>query len=101
MLYEDVKKMDKILFSSDKDYWETPKELFNKLNKEFNFTLDPCANDQNHKCDKYFTKDIDGLKQDWQGETVFCNPPYGRKETGKWVKKCFNESKKKIQPLLC
>lgn len=86
--------MDKILFSSDKDYWETPKKLFNKLNKEFNFTLDPCANDQNHKCDKYFTKEIDGLKQDWQGETVFCNPPYGRKETGKWVEKCFNEAKK-------
>lgn len=28
------------------------------------------------------------------GETVFCNPPYGRKETGIWVKKCYEESLK-------
>ena len=27
---------------------------------------------------KYYTVKEDGLKQDWQGETVFCNPPYGR-----------------------
>ena len=27
------------------------------------------------------------------GERVFCNPPYGR-ELPKWVKKCFEESKR-------
>ena len=32
----------------------------------------------------------DGLQQDWSGEVVFCNPPYGRK-VGKWVQKCFQE----------
>lgn len=32
------------------------------------------------------------MLQDWSGETVFCNPPYGRKVTGEWVKKCFDES---------
>lgn len=83
-----------ILFSSDKDYWETPKKLFDELNKEFKFTLDPCASDTNHKCLKYYTKKDDGLSKDWGGEIVFCNPPYGRKETGKWVEKCFNEAKK-------
>lgn len=41
---------------------------------------------------KYFTKEQNGLLQDWTGETVFCNPPYGRKETGEWVKKCAEES---------
>lgn len=27
------------------------------------------------------------------GARVFCNPPYGR-EIGKWVKKCYEESRK-------
>lgn len=68
--------------------------FFDKLNEEFHFTLDPCADEFNHKCEKYFTKEDDGLIQDWQGETVFCNPPYGNKETGLWTKKCYEESLK-------
>lgn len=44
------------MFSSDKDYWETPQSLFDELNAEFNFTLDAAANDANHKCERYFTK---------------------------------------------
>lgn len=78
--------------TSNKDDWETPQALFEKLNKKYNFTLDPCANDLNHKCDKYYTVKEDGLKQDWTGETVFCNPPYGR-NINAWVKKCAEESK--------
>lgn len=73
----------------ENDEWRTPTELFKALDAEFHFTLDPCATDQNHKCKKYFTKEDDGLKQDWDGETVFCNPPYGR-NTKAWVEKCYN-----------
>lgn len=75
------------LFSSKSTEWETPKSLFNELNSEFAFTLDVCATDDNHKCDKYFTKQQDGLIQDWENERVFCNPPYGR-EIIHWVEKC-------------
>ena len=82
------------LFSSKTDQWETPQAFFDELNAEFCFTLDPCADETNHKCDMYFTKEQDGLKQDWGGHTVFCNPPYGNKETGEWTKKCYEESKK-------
>lgn len=32
--------MNRVLYQSNKDDWETPQELFNKLNKEFNFTID-------------------------------------------------------------
>lgn len=46
------------MFSSDKDYWETPQSLFDELNAEFNFTLDAAASDANHKCERYFTKKI-------------------------------------------
>lgn len=79
-----------VMFSSQTDEWATPQAFFDKLNEEFHFTLDPCADEFNHKCKNYFTKEDNGLLQDWGGETVFCNPPYGR-EIGKWVQKCFTE----------
>lgn len=75
------------LFTSNTDQWSTPQDFFDKLNDEFHFTLDVCADDTNHKCDKYFTKEQDGLVQDWGGEIIWCNPPYGR-EIGKWVERC-------------
>ena len=34
--------INKGLFSSNTDEWSTPQELFNELDKEFHFTLDPC-----------------------------------------------------------
>ena len=89
--------MDKVHFSTGKDDWGTPQDLFDALNKEFNFTLDPCADDNNHKCAKYYTIEQDGLAQSWAGETVFCNPPYSRKtktNAGQiaWVQKCYKEA---------
>ena len=82
--------MNRSLLSSKSNEWATPQSVFDELNKEFNFTLDPAATSENAKCQRFFTKEQDGLKQDWSGETVFCNPPYGR-EIGKWVEKCYNE----------
>lgn len=82
-----------VMFSSNSEEWATPQEFYNSLNKEFNFNLDPCANALNHKCDIYFTKQDDGLLQNWGGKTVFCNPPYG-KVIGDWVKKAHEEAQK-------
>ena len=89
--------MNKVHFSTGKDDWGTPQDLFDALNKEFNFTLDPCADNNNHKCAKYYTIEQDGLAQSWAGETVFCNPPYSRKtktNAGQiaWVQKCYKEA---------
>lgn len=75
-----------IHFSSITNEWYTPQTFFEELNKEFSFTLDPCATKINTKCPKYFTQEDDGLKQSWDNERVFCNPPYGR-EIKHWVKK--------------
>lgn len=83
--------MNSVLFSSNSVEWETPQELFDSLNEEFHFTLDPCSTDINAKCQKHYTKEQDGLAQDWTGETVFCNPPYGR-EMPKWIRKCYEHS---------
>lgn len=84
----------KTLFSSDKNYWETPQALFDELDRKYHFTLDAAASHDNHKVSRYYTADDNGLEKDWGGETVFCNPPYGNVETGVWTKKCFEESRK-------
>lgn len=70
------------------DDWETPQHLFDELNNEFHFTLDVCASEENAKVKHFFTKEQDGLLQDWTGETVWCNPPYGR-QMQLWIKKCY------------
>lgn len=82
----------KVMFSSKDMDWATPQEFFDQLDSEFHFTIDPCADEVNHKCDHYFTVEDDGLKQPWGGQTVFCNPPYGR-TIKDWVKKCSDEAK--------
>lgn len=75
------------LTSSNTDEWATPQDLFDALDATFHFTLDPCATPENAKCAKFYTKEQDGLKQDWGGDVIWCNPPYGR-EIGKWIQKC-------------
>lgn len=77
--------LNKGLFSSNTDLWETPQDFFEDLNREFGFDLDACAVADNAKCERYFSPEQDGLKQEWSG-TVWCNPPYGR-QIGKWVEK--------------
>ena len=62
----------KVLFSSKSDEWETPQDVFNALHSEFHFTLDACATEQNHKCERFFTLSQDGLLQDWGGALCFA-----------------------------
>ena len=85
--------MKKVLFSSASEEWATPQEVYDKLNEEFRFTLDPCATEDNAKCATFFTKQQNGLLQNWEGHRVFCNPPYGQ-IIYQWVKKAFEESQK-------
>lgn len=80
--------MNKVLFSSKKDDWETPDWLYKKLDQEFKFNLDPCSNDKNYKCENHFTKENNGLSLDWTGYNVFMNPPYGRNII-KWIEKAY------------
>lgn len=77
--------INKGLFTSKTDLWETPQDLFDSINAEFGFTLDVCALPENAKCSAYYTPDDDGLSKPWTG-VCWCNPPYGR-EIGKWVRK--------------
>jgi phage N-6-adenine-methyltransferase len=81
-----------VMFSSKTDEWATPQDLFDYLDSIFHFTLDVCADETNHKCNKYYTKKDDGLKQSWDG-VFWMNPPYG-KEIYSWVEKAYNEAYK-------
>lgn len=81
--------LSQALFSTGKNDWATPQDLFDELDVEFHFTLDPCATPETAKCAKFYTEEDDGLAQVWTGETVFCNPPYSDKQQTEWVKKCY------------
>lgn len=59
--------MNRVLFKSENQNWQTPDELYMALDAEFHFTLDPCPNGG-----------TDGLIRSWKGERIYCNPPYGR-----------------------
>ena len=85
-------------YSSKTNEWSTPQDFFDELDKEFNFTLDPCATSENAKCTKYFTVEDDGLKQDWSNDIVFMNPPYGR-DIKYWIKKAYEETSRIIMKI--
>ena len=83
-------KAENVIFSSETDEWGTPNDLFIKLDKQYNFTLDVAASNTNYKCKKYYTKEDNGLFKDWSNEVVWCNPPYS--EIDLWVQKCYEEA---------
>ena len=65
-----------------------PDWLWEELNNEFHFTVDVCSSDLNHKCDRYYTKETNGLAQDWRGEVVWCHPLFDR-QIVQWVEKAL------------
>lgn len=85
-------------FQSKNQEYATPWELFNKLDEEFNFTLDVCADKDNRKVDTYYTKDDNALIKDWKG-VCWMNPPY--KDMKQWVIKAYNESLKHDSIVVC
>lgn len=83
-------------FKGNKDgkhYWLTPWALWEKLEKEFQFTHDACPYP---KPDEY-----DGLTADW-GQSTYVNPPFGsiirpdgkKKGPTAWARKAIAEHKK-------
>jgi site-specific DNA-methyltransferase (adenine-specific) len=72
--------------------WSTPDWLFDLLHGEFRFTVDAAASDANHKLPRYWTVKQNGLAQDWTGERIFCNPPWGARELSAFVAKGYASS---------
>lgn len=67
----------------------TPFDLFTHLDRRHGFTVDVAASLQNTKCERYYTREDDGLHQSWAGESVWCNPPFS--DIKPWVQKAWRE----------
>jgi len=80
--------VSKVVHSRKTDEYVTPWNLYDELNKEFNFDLDVAATHENAKCRLYYTKEEDGLLCKWGG-SVWCNPPYSKNYA--WCEKAFRE----------
>jgi site-specific DNA-methyltransferase (adenine-specific) len=74
--------------SSKSNEWPTPQWLFDLLDMEFGFTLDPCCTKESAKCSRYYTMKENGLLQDWSDDSVFMNPPYS--EIATWIGKAYD-----------
>ena len=83
---------EKVKKSLESVIWGTPPEIFDPINKEFNFTLDVCAIEENSKCERFISPNENGLITEWKNEVCWCNPPYGN-EVPKWCKKALKETK--------
>ena len=76
--------VSRAVFSSENVNWKTPKYVYDYLDEEFRFVLDPCPPKPK----------FDGLEIEWSDKN-FVNPPYSRSTIGKWIKKGIEEQKKK------
>lgn len=74
------------LLTSKKGDYGTPRDFYAWLDEAFGFTVDLAAHEHNHKHVRYFSPKHDSLRQSWEGETGFLNPPYGR-GIGRWLEK--------------
>jgi phage N-6-adenine-methyltransferase len=92
-------QLPRLLFTRESDEWETPDVLVAWLNMTFQFTLDPCATSENHKCERYFTTEDDGLTQSWSEERVFLNPPYSQVKL--WMQKAYESAQTERATVAC
>lgn len=70
--------------------WRTPRWLFERLDAEFHFTLDVCAQAHNAQCQDYINPATDALRDDvsWGARGFFfMNPPFGQKNLPQWMAK--------------
>jgi phage N-6-adenine-methyltransferase len=80
-----------LMFSSATDEWPTPQWLYDALDREFGFTLDPCASPENAKCGRFFVPEDAPLLKDWGVEMAFVNPPYSAVKD--WVGKAYHSAR--------
>jgi phage N-6-adenine-methyltransferase len=82
-----------LMFSSKSDEWETPQDLFDRLDAEFGFEIDLAASAENHKCRGYYSKETDALDQDWSMVATcgWLNPPYSRGLSARFIAKAAEE----------
>ena len=85
-------------FTTGRDDWETPPDLFQRYDDQYHFVLDAAANESNHKVDQWFGPGgvvEDALAADWaewlQEGNIWLNPPYSRGLQQQFVRRAANE----------
>lgn len=79
--------------TEERDDWATPRSLILRLEREFGrFDLDVSASEKNRVCERFFDKEQDGLKQQWDGSLVWVNCPYSRKT--EFIEKAHQEAQR-------
>lgn len=80
-------------FDSARQDWETPGELFDRIDEEFGFTLDVAASAENRKVEAFISAEQDAMAVPWGRNVCWLNPPYGRgHRLSAWVRKAYEES---------
>jgi len=82
----------------DVDARATDPAVFQLFHARFGFTIDVAATSANTKCERFFTKEQNGLALSWANERVWCNPPYSA--IGDWVRKAWTEWSSDAPPRL-
>ena len=95
------------MFSTGKNDWSTPDDLFQRYNAIYNFVLDAAANSTNRKVSSYFGPgglEEDALTADWspwlKKGSIWLNPPYSRNLQRRFIEKVVNECVKFDAPEL-
>ena len=72
--------------------FETPQWLFDSLNREFAFTHDLACNQENKKCERFYTEEDDALSREWHtlNGWLWLNPPYSPLKP--WIEKAQKEN---------
>ena len=83
-----------LMFSTGKDDWATPPEVFDPLHDEFEFTLDAAAHKDNAKCCFFYGPGSrltdNALSLDWpSSDRIWCNPPYSRGAQRNFIRKAM------------
>jgi phage N-6-adenine-methyltransferase len=76
-------------FESVSQEWETPDDLYERLDVLYGFTRDVCAAEDNKKCDDFWSTSNSCLDKEWDGVN-WMNPPY--KDLKKFVQKAHDEA---------
>src|SRR5262245_25334463 len=82
-------------FSSRSPDWTTPPRCVRTFGARVPFPLGPGGTPDYAALPGYYTRDDDGLAQNWTG-LVFVNPPYGR-EIAAWVRKAWESAQQSAE----
>lgn len=87
------------------DEWQTPNDIYNRLDSEFNFKFDAACTTKNKKCDvgNFIDIGVDALEAPWymsQG-SIWLNPPYSRGKIAPFMQKAYMESLKTDHAVVC